>query len=50
MNVEANRDDMRGQGHDHDHGHNSHAVSTWLLEVDRLVDWEVFLQKLGMII
>jgi G3E family GTPase len=36
--------------HPHDHGHHSHDVTTWLLEEDRLVDWESFLQELGPII
>jgi G3E family GTPase len=53
LNVEAHRGRLsRHAHHDHDHDHDHHAtsVATWLLEEDRVVDWEVFLEKLGKII
>jgi G3E family GTPase len=36
--------------HHHADGRHSHGVTTWLLEEDRLVDWEALLAKLGPII
>ena len=49
LNVEAHRATLSRHTH-HDHDHHSTTVVTWLLEEDRVVDWEVFLEKLGKII
>jgi G3E family GTPase len=49
LNAEAHHHQTDSHDH-HDHDHLSHDVTTWLLEEDRLVDWETFLQKLGPII
>ena len=50
LNAEAHHG--HAHGHDVQNGHNSHShsVATWLLEEDRLVDWEALLSKLGPII
>jgi len=46
LNAEAHHHD----DHHHEHSHHAANVTTWLLEEDRLVDWESFVQKLGPII
>jgi G3E family GTPase len=50
LNVEAHHGHAHEHRHRHDHDDHSHGAKTWLLEEDRLVDWEAFLQKLGAII
>jgi G3E family GTPase len=50
LNAEAHHDHAGEDHHHHEHGHHTSDVTTWLLEEDRLVDWEAFLQKLGPII
>jgi G3E family GTPase len=49
LNAEAHHHPAHDD-HQDEHSHHSSEVATWLLEEDRLVNWEAFLQKLGPII